>query len=382
MDFKLKSFLKKVLILFLTVMPYFVFGQNSKKQIEIVFDQLITVYGIAKSKPGLEIVKKDKLPIAPAKYLATPTPKIVIDVDLYKICQSFGKDSLNALAVVLSHELTHYYNDHTFCSDYAYVSLYSSNPVLAKEIRNSSLTSRKEKETEADIKGFFFAAAAGYKPFGLQGQVIDKIYTAYGLTNTQLGYPSKQDRKELALSAEKQASELYKHFESGLLALKNKQYDMAIALFEKANKIPFRENLNNIGVAKVLKALELKVPSKGEIDSPKRFQYPLEIDIVSRLNKEVTRNSSDTEKLSNLLFDAQKDFEKAITLDPSYYKSRINLACVYDLLGKHLSAIAEITEKLPKETQESRAAKQILAIAYYNADMEEKAEEIWKELKL
>jgi predicted Zn-dependent protease len=382
MDFKLKSFLKKALILFLAVMPYFVFGQDSKKQIETVFDQLITVYGSAKSKPRLEIVKKDKLPIAPAKYLATPTPKIVIDVDLYKICQSFGKDSLNALAVVLSHELTHYYNDHTFCSDYAYVSLYSSNPVLAKEIRNSSLASRNEKETEADIKGFFFAAAAGYKPFGLQGQVIDKIYTAYGLTDTQPGYPSKQERKTLAQSAEKQASELYKYFENGLLALKNKQYDLAVDLFEKANKIPFRENINNIGVAKVLKALEMKAPTKGEDDMPKRFQYPLEVDNTSRLKNEGTRTSTDKLAMYNLLVDAQKDFEKAIALDPAYYKSRINLACVYDLLGKHLSAIVEITEKLPKEIQESRAAKQILAIAYFNADMEDEAEEIWKELKL
>jgi predicted Zn-dependent protease len=382
MDFKLKSFFKKTFILFLAMMPCFVFGQNSKKQIETVFNQLIAVYGSAKSTPQFKIIKKEKLPIPPAKYIATPSPKIVIDAELYKICQSFGKDSLNALAVVLSHELTHYYNDHTFCSDYAYASLHSNNPELAKEIRDLSLSSRNEKETEADIKGFFFAAAAGYKPFGLQGQVIDKIYTAYGLTDTQPGYPSKQERKTLAQSAEKQASELYKYFENGLWALKNKQYDLAVDLFEKANKIPFRENINNIGVAKVLKALEMKAPSKAENDNPKRFQYPLEVDNSSRLKNEVTRTSTDKLAMYNLLVDAQKDFEKAIALDPAYYKSRINLACVYDLLYKHRSAIAEITEKLPKETQESRAAKQILAIAYYNADMEDKAEEIWKELKL
>lgn len=364
-------------------MPCIVFGQNSKKQIEMVFNQLITVYGSAKSTPQLEIIKKEKLPIPPAKYIATPLPKIAIDIDLYKICQSFGKDSLNALSVVLSHELTHYYNDHTFCSDYAYANLYSNNPVLAKEIRNSSLASRNEKETEADIKGFFFAAAAGFQPFGLQGRIIDTIYKAYNLPDIQTGYPTKQKRKEIAESAETEANKLYGYFKAGLRALEDKKYDEAISNFINANgKIPFRENLNNMGVAKVRKALEMKAPSKAEDDMPKRFQYPLEVDNTSRLNKEQTRTSTDKVAMNNLLVDAQKDFEKAIALDPSYHKSRINLACVYDLLGNHLSAIAEITEKLPKEIQESQAAKQILAIAYYNADKEEKAEEIWKELKL
>ena len=83
-----------------------------------------------------------------------------------------------------------------------------------------------------------------------------------------------------------------------------------------------------------------------------------------------------------LLNESQSAFEKALQLDPSFYICRINLACVYDLQGKHNSAIAEITEKLPEETRASKEAKIILAIAYYNADMEEKAEMIWGELKM
>ena len=375
---------KYKLTVLLCSISYFSFAQtNAEIQINTVFKQLVSVYGSAKSAPKLEIIKKGELPIPPAKYITTSFPTIEIDLNLYKVCQGFGKDSLNALAVVLSHELTHYFNDHTFCSDYAYASLYSTNPVLAKEIRNSSLTSRNEKETEADIKGFFFAAAAGFQPFGLQGQLIDTIYKVYKLPDVQTGYPTKQERKVIAKSAETEANKLFGYFKAGLKALEDKKYDEAISAFNNANgKIPFRENLNNIGVAKVRIALEMKVPSKREDDMPKRFQYPLEVDNTSRLNKERTRTSTDKVAMYNLLVDAQKDFEKAIALDPAYYNSRINLACVYDLLGYHLSAIAEITEKLPKEIQESQAAKQILAIAYYNADMEEKAEKIWMKLKI
>ncbi len=188
----------------------------------------------------------------------------------------------------------------------------------------------------------------------------------------------------IAKNAENTATQLYEHFKNGLSALENKQYDVAIELFTKANsQVPFRENWNNIGVAYARKALALKVSSKAEIENPARFLYPLEVENKSRLLNERTRSLDDTtEEMVELLNYAQSAFEKALQLDPSFYKSRINLACVYDLQGKHNSAIAEITEKLPEEARASNEARRILAIAYYNTDMEEKAERIWGELKI
>ena len=356
---------------------------NTEKQVRLVFNQLVSVYGSAKPQPKLEFVKKEKLPIQPARYSPSPNPKIEIDVALYKICQTFDKDSLNALAVVLSHELTHYYNDHTFCSDYAFAN-FKSNAELQKKIGQASYNARIEKESEADIKGFFFAAAAGFQPHGLQGLLIEKIYSTYKLADNQKGYPSKQERMVIAKNAENTAAQLYEHFKNGLSALENKQYDVAIELFTKANsQVPFRENWNNIGVAYARKALALKVSSKAEIENPARFLYPLEVENKSRLLNERTRSLDDTtEEMVELLNHAQSAFEKALQLDPSFYKSRINLACVYDLQGKHNSAIAEITEKLPEEARASKKAKIILAIAYYNADLEDKAEKIWMELKM
>lgn len=356
---------------------------NTEKQVRLVFNQLISVYGSAKPQPKLEFVEKGKFPIQPARYSPKPIPKIEIDVALYKLCQTFGKDSLNALAVVLSHELTHYYNDHTFCSDYAFAN-FKANAELQKKIGLASYNARIEKESEADIKGFFYAAAAGFQPYGLQGLLIGKIYTAYKLADKQDGYPTKQERIAIANKAEKTATQLYEYFKSGLTALENKQYDQAIDFFDKANsQVPFLENWNNIGVAYARKALKLKVPSKAEADNPTRFLYPLEIENKSRLLNERTRSIDDTtEEMEKLLNEAQNAFEKALQLEPSFYKSRINLACIYDLQGKHNSAIAEIIEKLPLEIRASNEAKRILAIAYYNADMEDKAEKIWRELKM
>lgn len=382
----LNSQIIKILAVLMYSFSCFSFAQpntNTEKQVRLVFNQLISVYGSAKPQPLLEFVKKGKFPVQPARYSPKPIPKIEIDVALYKLCQTFGKDSLNALAVVLSHELTHYYNDHTFCSDYAFAN-FKANAELQKKIGQASYNARIEKESEADIKGFFYAAAAGFQPHGLQGLLIGKIYTTYKLPDIQKGYPTKQERIDIANKAEKTATQLYEYFKNGLTALENKQYDQAIDFFNKANsQVPFRENWNNIGVAYARKALNLKIPSKAEADNPVRFLYPLEIENKSRLLNERTRSLDNTaEEMVKLLNEAQNAFEKALQLDPSFYKSRINLACVYDLQGNHTSAIAEIIEKLTVEARASNEAKRMLAIAYYNADNEDKAEKIWRELKL
>lgn len=364
------------------------FGQtntNTHNQVQFVFDRLISVYGSAKTKPNFIIVKKGKVAIPPAKYISDGQPTIKIDEAFYKICQTFGKDSLNALAIVLSHELTHHFNDHTFCRDYGFANLNTVKANLKKTIGSASSNARKDKETEADIKGFFFAAAAGFEPYGLQEKLITKIYKAYNLTDIQENYPSLQERRDLAQSAEKKASELYNEFKNGLVALENKQYDVAIKCFESANgKIPFRENLNNIGVAKTRQALDLKEPNTIEKASPERFLYPIEVENKSRLNKEITRSLDDnSEVIEQLLKEAQKDFQEAIRLDPNFTKGYINLACTLDLLGDPNGAISIITKQLlPKDKRETLNAQRILAIAYFHNNQENKANPIWNELKM
>lgn len=377
------SFFKKGLTLFFCGMSFLMFGQGkADKQIQSVFDQLVLAYGSAKSAPQLIVLNDKPKQIPPAKYYSSPKPNIKVDAYLFTVCRTFGKDSLNALSIVLSHELAHYYSDHTFCSDYAYA-IKDKNKSLVPALKNASLNEKISKETEADNKGFFYAAAAGFSPFNLQAVLIDKIYKEYHLPDIQPGYPTKQQRKDIAKTADEKAQVLYGYFKAGLKAMEEKKYDEAITAFETANSyIPYRENYNNIGVAKTRKALLLKVKTSEEYKFPDRFLYPLEVENSSRLNELGTRGTDNRQhQMTDLLTSAQKDFQEAIRLDTNFTKGYINLACVYDLLENYNAAIGKIKE-LPIEQQNTIDAKRILAIAYFHNDQENKANEIWKELKM
>lgn len=356
-------------------------GQNqTNKSIQNVFDHLVSAFSSAKSAPQLVVLTTKQK--TPAYYEVNPKPTIKVDANFYLLCKSFGKDSLNALSIVISHELAHYYNDHTFCSDFAFA-VSKTDKVYAGKLKLVSKTERMSLETQADYKGLFYAAIAGYSPFEIYPLLLDGIYKSYFLQDVTPGYPSKAERKEIALNAQKKAIHLYAVFKQGISNKENKKYTEAITAFEEVNTyFPSRENYSNIGVVKTLQALDLKGLTSEEYRFPKRFRYPLEIDNSSRLNQNNTRgNETDQQKMQELLKSAQKDFEKAISLDPSYTKAFINLACVFDLLKNPEAAIGKIKE-LPTEMLLKQEAQLILAIAYYHADNEKKAEEIWKELKM
>jgi hypothetical protein len=352
--------------------------KNAEVQINGVFNQLVSAYGNAKAAPKLEFMQSNPKPATPAFYAK---PVIKVDIQLYKLCQTFGKDSLNALSVVLSHELAHYYYDHSFCTDFAFA-IRNKSKEFSATIKLVNKSQKTIYETQADDRGMFYAAIAGYNPFEIQPKILDIIYSYYQLEETNEGYPSKFERKQIAQNALLKSQKLYDVFQEALKAKERDDYDTTMILFEEVNRdFPSRENYSNIGVMKTLKALQLKVLSSEEYHYPKRFLFPLEVDNNSRLNQNGTRGNDDgkQEQMIDLLKSAQKDFEKAISLDANYTVAFINLACVFDLLDNPEAAIGKIKE-LPLYRQKTVDAQRIMAIAYYHLEQETKAEEIWKEL--
>lgn len=381
MAIKTTPFFKKGLTLFFSVMSFFMFGQNKEEpQIRKVFNQLVLAYGSSKTAPELLVTKQKQ--DRPAFYKFDKKPIVTIDTYLFTICRSFGNDSLNALSVVVSHELAHYYNEHSFCTDFAFA-IRNKNEAFSKKVKLIDKNQKIIYETQADDKGLFYAAIAGYEPFEVQSKLLDAIYTQYQLKDVD-GYPTKVQRKEIAKNALLKDKRLYETFTIGLKNIQDKDYDKAIEAFNIINNdFPSRENYNNLGVARTLKALQFKVITSEEIHHPERFLYPLEIENTSRLNKKEAIRSfdDDNNNIEQLLKDAQKDFQEAIRLDPSFTKGYVNLACVYDLLGNPNAAIGTIMDLKPIEKEKLNDAQRILAIAYYHAENEKKAEEIWKKIK-
>jgi tetratricopeptide (TPR) repeat protein len=350
---------------------------NNIQVVKNVYQKLVSAYGDPKAAPKLILSNKNLE--GPASF-SQFEKSITIDKRLYSVCRKLGKDSLNAISIIISHELAHYYSEHDFCSDFGYL-LNSKNKSLSNKIIKLGINQKLIYETQADKKGLFYSAIAGFQPFDINNQLLDLIYLSYS-TKDVFGYPTKEQRKAIGLASNIEIKSLHKSFLQGINLFRDNKFDASIYEFEKISRtFPSREIYNNIGVAKARMALLLKPLTKEEIESPERFKYPLEIENKTRLNREETRSIQLENHYIELLGEAQSDFEKAISLDPSFAKSYINLACIYDLLDNPDNAIGTI-KRLNKTDQNTVDSKMILAIAYFHSNRESLSESIWKELNL
>src|ERR1035437_5534600 len=156
-----------------------------------VFTDLVNAYGSPKTSPELELLPNTSQDKIIAQYYAIPTPVIKIDEKLFDICMDMGADSLNALSIIMSHELAHYYNDHNWCSDFAFA---VRNTPIGKNIKSESKGDKIIHEKEADNFGLYHSCIAGYHPFNIYDRLLVKIYAAYKLPNIIPDYPTTHHR--------------------------------------------------------------------------------------------------------------------------------------------------------------------------------------------
>jgi len=94
------------------------------------------------------------------RYVAYAKPKdaiICLEEKAYDICTGFGKDSLNAIAALLAHELTHYYEKHNWTSHFI-----QDHKDLPLSEKLKGFDEKIKQETQADYLGGFLAYTAGY----------------------------------------------------------------------------------------------------------------------------------------------------------------------------------------------------------------------------
>ncbi len=339
-----------------------------KATLQKVFDNIVNAYGNVKAPPSLQLITKKNSAGYPASYISTPIPTVKVEEQVFDICSRMGNDSLNALAIILSHELAHYYNDHTWCSDYSYA---IRNTELGKKLKSQNKGEQLRNETQADHNGIYYCCIAGYAPFGVYDKLIDRIYAVYKLPAAVSGYPSKSERKMVCSQAQEKIRQLYPVYDAGLLLLYLNYLQEAESCFDYLAKyFPSREIYNNLGIAKFLYALKLKPYDTLN------FIYPVDIDPASRLFQNSTRSGdNEYDRYISMLKDAKKQFEKAISLDPSYISSYINLACVNDALGNFQMALGNIyeAEQLNSFLNNLKHIKAIVQYRSGNSDIAEAA---------
>jgi len=248
-------------------------------------------------------------------------PEIMLEEKAFDVCASFKEDMDAALAIVLGHELTHYYEKHGwrrgFVADYKDLNI---------KMKLDSLQEKVGYETQADYIGGFLAYTAGYGIFDKGPLLIQAIYDAYNLKDERMPYyPPLKDRKTLSEHTAKRVEALIEVFEmANFLAIVD-LYPEARQYYEYVLKeYQSREIYNNLGVLGVLEAR--KYFSEDEF----KYHLPVELDLESSSS---ARGPEEQAARQKLLAEALRHFDAAISLDPNYAPAYLNKACAYALLG-------------------------------------------------
>ncbi|MBP6184471.1 MAG: tetratricopeptide repeat protein [Saprospiraceae bacterium] len=270
--------------------------------------------------------------------------EITLEAKALEVCKPYGDA---AIAFLLGHELTHYYEKHAWRRGFV-----ADNRDLKIGMVLNDIADDAANETEADYLGGFLAYSAGYGLFDKGDEVIKKLYDAYQLPPDIDGYPSLMDRQALAKRTTEKLEELVEAFEMASLLTAIDRYSEAYAYYRHVlMAYQSREIYNNLGVTAVLDAMQYMK------ESEKKFKLPLELDLESS----GTRGSGMATDVAAKLRQAILHFDAAISLDPNYAPAYLNKACAYTLLGDTTKArfyadiearAAATFSKLPKTQQD------------------------------
>jgi tetratricopeptide (TPR) repeat protein len=302
--------------------------------------------------------------------------KIVLEEKAYTVCRSFGKDSLQALAFLLGHELAHAFQEvggSNFLSGY-------------KHEHTDQL-----EEQDADIFGVFVSYQAGFKNYKILPQIIEKIYSAYDLMGKTLpGYPSFSDRKATCEEVLKITEELVHLFDAANYLSVIGKYHLAAACYERIEQCyKGIEIYNNIGVNYALEALGFTP------ENTLPFIYPLELDINTRLRKQQIdlggKGLTPEQKRQRAAYlnKAAQFFIKATKMDPDYLAADMNLLCILNLKEEYKKVIEYYQKSLAgnkvlqgNTSREIKAKIKInLAIALSGVGQKEEATRILKSIQ-
>lgn len=239
---------------------------------------------------------------------------IYLDEKLILSCKTLDGQMEDALAFVIAHEMTHFYQSHQW-----------QESGLVRNFMVSSLEFKmsRQNEAEADIYGAFISYQAGYNTLRLIPDLLDRIYEAYDLDDTANSqYPSLEERKDLALESCYLAENLIEMYQMANYLMVLGRYEAAYHLYKYVgNNIQFKELHYNLGICNMMAYWHVQ---KIEL------KYPLIIDSWSPIQRGLIDRSP-----QQLLAEARTSFERIIEkYDSTYIPARIHLISIFDWLGE------------------------------------------------
>lgn len=313
----------------------------------MVFDSLLAGLGDSRLlAPSLVMSSKEQ-------YVAWAQPEraeIGLEELAYDICVSFGADSLNALAALLTHELVHYYEKHDWTRHFI-----SDNEDLSTAQKLEKLEEGLKLETQADFMGGFWAYSVGFDVNGVMPELLKSVYaeTGYDLPEEINGYPSLQDRIAMCETSMKRLGALEVVFEMANYLNVLEYYEDAELYYRYILRdFQSRDIYNNIGVTTLLSALTYF--TKEELP----YGLPIELDPKSRLERNKTRDMDQTRlrERKTRIARALKYFDQAISLDKHYAPAFLNNAAAFVLLQDWEAANSWIKKASKEDLNEKMKA--------------------------
>ncbi len=318
------------------------------KTTQTIYDRLVRTIGDSRTPPDFRMVAGKAAQFDVALYSASRRV-IYVEEEFYDLVQaSLSSSASQALALILGHELAHFYRNHAWAEDFnrsfaqRQIMPLDKSTAPGGSFPVETAIERRRLEAEADYFAGFYGYLAGYPTVTIAPQLFDSVYAHYQYNPALPAYEHLRQRKETAREAQYKLLSLIPLFEAGVQSLLIRDYDSAGRIFNRvATDFPSPEVFSNAAVADILAALQ------GDSLTDRRFVYPVEIDPDTRLSGETKRGPMDltpeeqAERRRTLLDRAKRTLEKVTKLQSSYVPAHINLACVYDLLDEYDLATIE-----------------------------------------